>query len=97
MTKVVSLRSGEDYDVLVTRPSQFGNPFSHDRSTDAKFFTTSKYESVRKYAEWIKYQTILRLEVKKLKGLTLCCTCSKTDIKRGLCHAVVLAKIADSL
>lgn len=96
-TKVVSLRSGEPYDVMVTRPSPFGNPFSHVRSTEAQFFTTSRYEAVRKHAAWIKTQpALIHQVISQLQGKTICCACSPTDIQRGLCHAVTLAKIADS-
>ena len=96
MTKVISLRSGEPYDELVGRPSPFGNPFSHMSDTTAEFRVVSRYEAVRRHAEWIKTQPELLAKVKReLTGLTLACHCGTNEINRGMCHAVTLSKICD--
>lgn len=98
MTKVVSIRSGNPYDIEVIRPGPFGNPFSHLRTecTTAQYHALSRYDSVRKFAEWILTQPELLAQVKReLRDKTLGCACGQKDIDRGMCHGVVLAKIAD--
>lgn len=99
-TTVVSIRSGEPYDILVDRSTPFGNPYSHWASecTTAIYKALSRFDAVRKHAEWIKApeQAQLLSRVKKeLQGKVLGCHCTERDIQRGMCHAVTLAKIAD--
>lgn len=100
MTRVVSLRSGEPYDVFVGRPGPFGNPFSHLSAdcTTAQFRALSRFDAVRKHAAWIKEpeQTKLLSQVRKeLYGKVLACACDQKSISRGMCHGVTLAKIAE--
>lgn len=100
MTTVVSIRSGKPYDILVDRSTVFGNPFSHLASecTSAIYRATSRFDSIRKHAQWIREpeQSALLTRVKtELSGKILGCHCTEKDIQRGMCHAVTLAKIAD--
>ncbi len=100
MTTVVSIRSNEEYDILVDRSTPFGNPFSHLRTecTTAIYHTVSRYEAVRKHAQWLRQpeqaELVKRIE-KELPGKTLGCHCGSNEIQRGMCHAVTLARIAD--
>lgn len=100
MTTVVSIRSGEHYDILVDRSTPFGNPFSHllTECTTAIYRASSRYDSIRKHAAWIREpeQAELLVKIKReLAGKVLGCHCGTKDISRGMCHAVTLAKIAD--
>lgn len=45
---VVNLKK-EKYDVLVCRPSKWGNPYSHKQNTLAKFKTKTRKESIEMY------------------------------------------------
>lgn len=100
MTRVISLRSGEPYDVFVGRPGVFGNPFSHlpIECTSAQFLALSRLDAIRKHAAWVKepeQSGLLSRVRKELYGKVLACACSQKDIARGMCHAVTLARIAD--
>ncbi len=98
MTTVVSLRSGEPYDIFCGRPGPYGNPFSHlaaDCCT-AEYRALSRYDAVRKHSEWARSQPDLVSRIKReLRDKVLACACDPTQIKRGMCHTVTLAKIAD--
>jgi len=101
MTRVISLRSGEPYDVFVGRPGVFGNPFSHlstEYNSVSLSRALSRFDAVRKHAAWIRepeQAELLSRVRKELYGKVLACACSQKDIARGMCHAVTLAKIAD--
>lgn len=100
MTTVVSIRSDSEYDILVDRSTPFGNPFSHLRTecTTAIYHTTSRYEAVRKHAQWLRQPeqaALVKKIERELAGKVLACHCGTKEIERGMCHAVTLAKIAD--
>ena len=100
MTTVVSIRSNEEFDILVDRSTPFGNPFSHLRTecTTATYHTASRYEAIRKHAQWLRepeqVELVKRIE-QELPGKVLGCHCGTNEIQRGMCHAVTLARIAD--
>lgn len=96
MTKVVSIYSGEPYDILVDRSTPYGNPFSHLRDTLATFHTNTRLEAVQRHSAWVRSQLALVTKIRgELRGRTLACRCGTGWIRRGLCHAVTLARIAD--
>jgi hypothetical protein len=79
------------YDVYIGRPSKYGNPFSHEDGTLAKFKVESRAEAVKKYEEWIRSQPEMMAMIKReLKSKVLGCFCSPK-----LCHGHVLAWIAN--
>lgn len=100
MTTVVSIRTVDEYDILVDRSTPFGNPFSHLRTecTSAPYHVSSRYEAIRKHAQWLRLpeqaELVKRIE-KELPGKVLACHCSTNEIKREMCHAITLARIAD--
>ena len=95
-TRVICLRSGKPYDILVDRSSPFGNPFSHLADTLAEFKTPTKYEAVRRFSQWVRLNPDLIRRIKtELKDKTLACHCGQNNINRGMCHATILARIAD--
>ncbi len=73
------------YDVYVGRPSPWGNPFPLKVETDRAGLLT-------KYREWLLTQPDLVKRAKQeLRGKVLACWCAPK-----LCHADVLAEIANS-
>lgn len=96
MTHVVPLRSGLRYDILVDRSSPFGNPFSHLPDTLAQYRTETRYQSILRFSQWVRLNPELIKRIKtELKGKTLACHCGQNRINQGLCHATILARIAD--
>jgi hypothetical protein len=78
------------YDVYIGRPSKWGNPFSHQSGTLAKFKVASREEAISKYREWIKTQPGLIAALPELRGKVLGCWCSPLA-----CHGDVLAELAN--
>jgi hypothetical protein len=82
---VVSLRSGQPYDVRIDRSTEWGNPFRVGPDGD-------RQDVIRKYAEWIQRQPDLVERAKReLRGKVLACHCAPLP-----CHGHILAKIANS-
>lgn len=71
--------------VYVGRPTVWGNPFVIGKHGDRETV-------VDKYREWIKEQPELLARLHTLKGKKLVCFCAP-----ALCHADVLAELADAL
>lgn len=102
MTTVVSIRTADEseYDILVDRSTPFGNPFSHlsTECTSAIYRATSRYDAIRKHSQWLRQPEqagLLERVKRELAGKVLACHCGENEIKRGMCHAVTLARIAD--
>lgn len=83
-TRVVNCRK-EEYDVLVGRPSKWGNPFEIGKDGN-------RYEVIMKYKEWIQTQPELLAALGELKGKRLGCFCVPKA-----CHGSILAQMADAL
>ena len=90
-TLVVNARI-QKYDVLISRPSLWGNPYSHLANTLAKFQVATRQEAVEKYREWIATQPRLLAKLPLLKGKRLGCLCPENQP----CHGWVLAELADA-
>lgn len=89
-TRVVHI--SQDHEVYIARPSKYGNPFSHQGDSIAKFKTASRKESVEKYREWLKTQPELIEDMKKeLKGKVLGCFCYPGQ----RCHGQVIIDMID--
>lgn len=81
----------EPYDVYIGRPSRWGNPFSHQSGTLAKFRVSSREEAIARYAEWIRKQPALVAAAKReLCGKVLGCWCAPLP-----CHGDVLLELAN--
>lgn len=99
-TRVVNRRNkGARYDVYVGRPSEWGNPYGYEEGTLARFKTRTREIAVRKYEQWVRNQPTLVARIRReLGGKTLGCWCIDDDgrlPKPVVCHAQVLARIAD--
>ena len=89
MTKRVNWN--EPYDILITRPSIFGNPYSHKEGTLAAFKVSSKREAVDKFREHFNQNQELQEACKILKDRRIACVC-----KRGsYCHGDVYVDFLD--
>ncbi len=71
------------YDVLVCRPSKWGNPFHIGRDG-------TRSEVIVKYRQWIVQQPELMAALHELRGKRLGCWCSPKA-----CHGDVLAELAN--
>lgn len=81
-TTVVDVRVSH-YDVLIARPSPWGNPFKVGRDG-------TRAECIQKYRVWIHEQPHLLARIHELRGKRLGCYCAPLP-----CHGDVLADIAD--
>jgi|SRR5581483_324833 len=87
------------YDVLVSRPSVWGNPWSHKEGTLAKYKVATLEEALEKYDEWIRSRPDLLAALDELRGKVLGCWCRpKGGFKGKLrCHAQILAALCDGI
>lgn len=88
-TTVVNSRHST-FDVYIGRGSKWGNPFSHNPRSRARFITATREEAISKYEEWIKTQEYLLSHLWELRGKILGCYC-----KPKACHGDVLARLAN--
>ena len=99
-TRVVNKATGAVFDVDVTRPSEWSNPFAVDRGrpTQAMFLVGTLSEALRGHEEWLGARPELVAKARKeLRGKTIACVC--VNDLRGkapiVCHAQILARVAD--
>jgi len=81
----------ERCDTNVGRASKWGNPFSHNPNSQAKFIVSSRDEAIALHKFWILGQPDLLAELGELKGKILGCYCLPKA-----CHATWLAHLADN-
>jgi hypothetical protein len=84
MTRVVNLRH-EEYDVLIARPSKWGNPFQIGRDG-------SRGQVIEMYEIHVRRRSNLLAALPELAGKRLGCHC-----KPEACHGDVLAKLLREL
>lgn len=92
-TKWVVHCKKEPFDVYIGRGrgSQWGNPFSHQEGTQARFKVDTREEAIACFREWLLRQPDLVERAKReLKGKVLGCWCHPKA-----CHGDVLAEIAN--
>lgn len=76
--------------VYVGRPSKWGNPYSHQAGTLAKYKVNSREQAVRLYRKHL-YESGLIEHVHELRGKDLVCWCAPAS-----CHADVLLELANA-
>ena len=84
MTRVVNLRH-EEYDVLIARPSKWGNPFQIGRDGDRE-------RVIKLYEIHLRRRPDLLAALPELTGQRLGCHC-----KPEACHGDVLLKLLHEL
>lgn len=82
-TSIVNKRSGANYDVDITRPSLYSNPFIIGQDGD-------RAEVIRKFADYAKTR-FSNSQLLFLKGKTLGCVCKPKN-----CHGDILVMMADA-
>lgn len=80
------------HDVYIGRPSEWGNPFSHQKGTRAEFLVGSREEAVQRYEEWIRGNPELLARLSELRGKVLGCWCAPKA-----CHGDVLVKLLEEM
>lgn len=88
---VVNVRSGAPCDVYVGRPSKWGNQYSHEDGTLARFKVATRAEAIARYEEDLLANSALLAQLPELRGKKLGCWCAPYP-----CHAEVLARYANS-
>jgi len=84
MTRVVNFRH-EEYDVLIARPSKWGNPFQIGRDG-------SREQVIKMYEIHLRHRPDLLATLPELAGKRLGCHC-----KPEACHGDVLVKLLREL
>jgi len=91
MTTVVNIKNDE-YDILIGRPSKWGNPYTHikNRNTKSEFVVETRKEAIEKYKEYIVNNKELLDSLDELKGKRLGCFC-----KPKSCHGDILVELIE--
>jgi len=92
MCKVVNINK-DNYDVLIMRPSKWGNPYSHKEGTLAEFKVDTREDAIKKYEEYLLQNEELMKDLVELKYKTIGCVCKP----KLACHGDVLKKYVDKL
>lgn len=90
--KLVNLKTGARCDIYIGRPSDWGNPYSHEGNTLAKYKVKTRQEAVEKYEEYILSRPDLLARIKELEGRVLGCWCVP-----ALCHGHVLLRLINAI
>lgn len=88
---VINRRSGKPYDVYIGRGSKWGNPFSHQRGTRARYVVATREAAAAAYERYIFQQPQLMGALHELKGKRLGCYCAPLA-----CHGDVLLRLANA-
>ncbi len=91
LATVVNIKTDE-YDVLICRPSKWGNPYTHikNRYTKAEFIVKTRKEAIEKYKKYILNSPKLLNSLHELKGKKLGCVC-----KPKSCHGDILVELIE--
>ncbi len=79
---------GKPHDVYIGRPSIWGNPYTHQARTQAKFVVATRDEAIEKYEVYIRSTPELLRRLPELRGKRLGCWCAPFP-----CHGDVLVKL----
>lgn len=84
MTRVVHLKR-EPYDVLICRPTEWGNPFEIGKDG-------TRAEVIKKYETWLRNNPALLSKILELDGKVLGCWCHPKP-----CHGDVIVKLINEI
>ena len=87
--KVVHCKK-DSYDVYIGRPSKWGNPFTHQKGTNATHLVDTREHAIIAYENYIHQNPELMAALPELKGKTLGCWCSPKA-----CHGDILIQLAN--
>jgi hypothetical protein len=84
----------EDHDIYIGRPSKWGNPYSHQKGTQAKFKVDTRQQAIEAYKTYlwklISAGKISLVQLAELDNKTLGCWCAPKP-----CHGDVLLAAAN--
>ena len=92
ITAVVN-RYKEPFHIDIGRNSKWGNPYSHEKKSLAKYIVKSRQEAIELYKYWILGQPELIASLGELKGKILGCFCKPPHSD---CHGDILCVLADN-
>lgn len=87
---VINKHHGLAYDEYAGRGSKWGNPFSHQKGTTAKFKVATRKEAVASYRRYILKTPALLLALHELKDKKVACFCAPDD-----CHVDVIKELVE--
>lgn len=90
-SSIVNRYRDSNFEIDIGRSSIWGNPFSHDKKSKAKFFVKTREEAVEKYEHWILAQPELICRLSELKGKVLGCYCLPLK-----CHGSFLCSLVNN-
>lgn len=101
MCNVVNIKKNKNYDVYIGRgncpitgaESKWGNPYSHNPNSLAKFIVDTREEAVEKFEEYLLSNKELMNSLPELMFKTLGCWCNT----KQKCHGQVIKKYVDRL
>ncbi len=82
----------EPYDVLITRPSKFSNPYSHKENTLALYKTNSRKESIEKFKQYFYSNKELQEACEELRGKRIACACGRKES----CHGDIIVDFLEN-
>lgn len=96
LIKVVHI--SDSPDILICRPSKWGNPFTHKNNTLAKYKLSIKDDVIKAYEFWItngEGQYLLK-DLHELRGKRLGCFCKTKSTPNKKCHGDILKKLVEN-
>jgi hypothetical protein len=95
-TTLVNVKYTNDFDVLIARPSKWGNPWSHKKYAFAKHVKNREI-ALQKYKEYLLQNKELMDDIESLRGKKLGCYCiNSSEVKVGdpyVCHGQIIIEI----
>lgn len=91
MCRVVN-KYHDNYDIDITRPSKWSNPYSHKDGTLAQFKVDTREEAIEMFESYLLDNSELINSLHELKYKTLGCVC-----KPKRCHGDILVKYVSRL
>lgn len=84
---LINIRSGKPYDVLIGRPSTWGNPYSHLLHSKAPYIVRTRAEAIAGYQQYLLSRPDLLARLGELEGKVLGCWCLPLA-----CHGQILIR-----
>jgi hypothetical protein len=78
----------DSFDIYIGRGSKWGNPYSHQQKTSAKYIVANRDEAIEMFELYMRGCPELIFDIVELSDKKLGCTC-----KPQKCHGDVLCKI----
>jgi len=87
----------DSYDIDITRPSKWSNPYSHKENTLAQFKVDNRKQAIVLFEKYLLNNEDLLNSLSELKYKRLGCVCKTNTTPNELCHGDILKKYVDRL